>query len=81
MRDSLEETFMPLTFPLRFASSIKRLSPSINKMNSKGDRGHPYLKPLEAGKKEEDDPFIRTAKLAEEMQPRIQLTPIRGTPI
>ena len=50
-------------------------------MNKSGDKGQPCLRPREAGKKEEDEPLIRTAKLAEVMQPRIQLTPIRGTPI
>jgi len=34
-----------------------------------------------AGKKEEGMPLTSMEKLAEEMQPMIQLTPTRGTPI
>ena len=81
VRESFEEIFMPLTFPVHLASSINRLIPYMTKMNKSKDNGQPCLRPREAGKKEEDEPLIKTAKLVEDMQPRIQLTPIRGTPI
>lgn len=39
--DSDLEILIPLIFPIFFASPISLLSPSINRMNNKGDNGHP----------------------------------------
>ena len=47
----------------------------------RGERGNPYLMPLEAVNKCNGEPFISRAKLTEVMQPIIQFTPSRGKPI
>ena len=67
--------------PLFLASFIIKLSPSMTKMNSSGDKGQPCLIPREAGKKLEGVPLTKTAKLTEEIQLMIQLTVRSGTPI
>ena len=72
---------MPRILPFALASLINKLSPSITKINSRGDKGHPFLIPLEAVKKHEGVPLIKIAKLTEMRQPMIQLTPPKGIPI
>ena len=51
---------------------------SIIRMNKTGDRGQPYRIPLEAGKKYEGVPLIKTTKQEFLKHPIIQLTPNRG---
>ena len=50
-------------------------------MKSSGERGKPYLIPLEALKNLDGASLIKTTKFVEVRQPIIQLTPRRGTPI
>ena len=50
VRESWCEILIPLIKPFLRASSIRRLSPSITRINSRGDRGHPCLIPREAVK-------------------------------
>jgi hypothetical protein len=40
----------------------------------KGDKGHPYLGPLDRLKKEDGDPFTKTTKEAISIQLMIQFT-------
>ena len=80
VRARVEEILIPLMRPCSLASVIKRQSPSITSMKSKGERGQPCLIPLEAAKNFEGVPLIRTAKLAEVRHPVIQFTVRRGTP-
>ena len=56
VRESWCEILIPLIRPCLRASSIRRLSPSITRMNKRGERGHPFLIPREAVKKLEGDP-------------------------
>ena len=81
VKEIWEEILMPLIFPLFWVSLINRLSPSMTRINSRGDNEQPYLIPLVAEKKQEGVPFTCKEKFAEDKQPMIQLTPIRGTPI
>ena len=81
VRARVEEILIPLMRPCSLASEIRRLSPSITSMKSKGDKGQPCLIPLEAAKNFEGVPLIRTAKLAEVRNPIIQFKSRRGTPI
>ena len=53
----------------------------MTRMNNSGERRHPCLIPLEAAKNQEGVPLTRIAKLADERQAIIQLTPMRGSPI
>ena len=53
------------------ASAIKRLSPSIISMKSKGDKGQPCLIPREALKNFEGVPLIRIEKFAKVRHPII----------
>ena len=72
---------IPLIFPLLCASLIKRLSASMTRINSNGDKGKLFLMPWEARKKIKGDPFTSSAKFANDRQPIIQLTPTSGIPI
>ena len=51
---------------------IDLLSPSAIRINKKGERGSPYLIPLEGLKVGDRDPFIRIDKKEEEMSDDIQ---------
>ena len=75
------EIFIPLIRPLFLASAIIILSPSITSIKSRGERGHLWQIPLEAGKKLEGIPLMSTTKFADVIQPIIQLTVRRGIPI
>ena len=66
VKESWEEIFMPLIFPLFRASFIKRLSPSMTRINRRGDKGHPCRIPLVAVKKEEGLPLISKLLLMEQ---------------
>ena len=81
VRKSSEEILIPFNLPVLLASAIKRLRPSITRMNNRGDKGQPCLILREARKKEEGEPLTSMEKFVEEMHPMIQLTPTRGTPI
>ena len=81
VRTSKGEILMPLMRPWDLASTIKRLSPSMTSMKSKGERGQPCLMPREALKNFEGVPLTRTTKIVEEIKAIIQLTPRRGMPI
>ena len=81
VRNSCGKIFIPLILPFLLASLIRRLILSITRMNNRGDSGQPCLIPRKARKKVVGDPFTRTTKLAEEIHPRIQFIPTRGTPI
>ena len=81
VRASVEEILIPLMSPCSLASVIKRQSPSITSMKSKGDKGQPYLIPLKAVKNFEGVPLMRTTKFAKVRHSIIQFTPRRGTPI
>ena len=72
---------IPLMRPCDLASTIKRLSPSMTKMKSKGEREQPCMMPHEALKNFEGVPLTKTVKFAEEIQAIIHLTPRRGMPI
>ena len=71
------DILIPLMRPCSLASEIKRLNPSMTRMNNSGERGHPCLIPLEAAKNQEGVPLTRIAKLADERQTIIHLTPMR----
>ena len=81
VKPSEEDILIPLMSQCSLASAISRLSPSIIKMKSKGDKGQPCLIPREALKNFDGVPLIRTTKFAEVRQAIIQLTLRRGTPI
>ena len=72
---------IPQIRPWSLASDIKRMSPSITRIKSNGDRGNPCLMPQEAEKNFEGVPLTRIAKFAEVRHPMIQLTTKSGTPI
>ena len=65
------ESLSPSNNPLPFASRIALLNPSTTSRKSRGDTGHPCLRPLSAWKKGEATPFMRTAKDAVMMQENI----------
>ena len=69
VRESWGEILIPLILPLTFASSINKLSPSITRMNNRGDKGHPCLMPRVAVKKGEGEPFTRMEKLQKKYSP------------
>ena len=79
--DRLGENWKPLISPFCWALVMIMLRLSIIRMNKTGDRGQPYRIPLEAGKKYEGVPLIKTTKQEFLTHPIIQLTPIRGMPI
>jgi hypothetical protein len=56
------EILIPGKEPNLFAFEIALLSPSATRRKSRGDNGHPCLKPLSEGKKEQAEPLIRTTK-------------------
>ena len=77
----VSKILMPRILPLAFASLIRRLIPPMTKINSRGDKGQPFLIPLVAVKKHVGVPFTKIAKFTVVTHPIIQLTPPRGTPI
>ena len=60
----VEVILRPSNKPLLFASRIALLNPSATNRKSRGDSGHPCLRPLSAWKKGEAAPFISTSKEA-----------------
>jgi hypothetical protein len=72
------ETFIPVILPLAWLSFNARLSPSIMRMKSKGDKGHPCHSPLPLLKKSIGSPLIKIAYVAELTHPMIHL--IVGSP-
>ena len=65
VKSSEEDILIPLMSQCSLASAISRLSPSIIKMKSKGDKGQPHLIPREALKNFDGVPLIRTTKFAD----------------
>ena len=61
----------PLKRPLVFASRRALLRPSATSKKSRGERGHPCLKPLSEWKKWDVAPLMRTAKEAVEIHAKI----------
>jgi hypothetical protein len=64
---------MPVKFLSAWPFLRERLSPSITRMNMRGDSGKPYLKALSLWKNTVDSPLIKMAKVAEDTHPMIQL--------
>jgi hypothetical protein len=64
---------MPEIVPSKMLFFIKRLSPSIAKINNKGDRGHPCQSPLPLLKKSVASPLRKIAKVEVVTQLIIQL--------
>ena len=66
---------MPWKSAVLMAEIKALLNPSATRRRrkSRGERGHPCLRPLPEEKKGEAAPFIRTAKVTEEMQVIIHL--------
>ena len=77
----LNETFIPAIAPLFCALEMSKLRLSIIKIKRSGERGNPYLMPLEIGKKMEGVPLTSTTKFEDSTQAIIQLTPTTGTTI
>ena len=62
---------IPSKRPLLFASRRALLNPSATNKKSKGERGHPWQRPLSKWKKWDAAPLMRTAKEAVEMHEKI----------
>ena len=77
----LDDTLLPTIAPLCCALEISRLRLLIIKIKKSGERGNPYLMPLETRKKLEGVPLTSTTKFEDSTQPIIQLTPTTDTPI
>ena len=56
------------------AAWMERLRPSARMMKRKGERGYPYLIPLEGEKGHEGTPLMRREKNAKEVRFIIQVT-------
>ena len=62
---------IPSKRPLLLASRRALLRPSTTSKKSRGERGHPYLKPRSEWKKWDAAPLMRTAKEAIEIHTKI----------
>ena len=71
----------PVMIPRCCAFRINRLRLSMISIDSRGERGHPCLMPLDPVKNLEGMPLTNTAKFDDITQPKIQLTPTVGIPI
>jgi hypothetical protein len=71
------EVFIPWKSPEVMAELKALLKPSATRRKSRGERGHPCLRPLSEEKKGEVAPLIKTAKVTEEIQAIIHL--MKGT--
>jgi len=66
------ETFTCFRFPWDWPSFRRMVTPSMTKINSRGESGKPCRKPLPLWKKWEASPLTRTEKVALETHPMIQ---------
>jgi hypothetical protein len=71
---SLEPTEKPERRPLSTVTENILLKASMTTTNKRGDRGSPYLSPLELLKKPDGEPLTKIEKRTEEIQYDIQET-------
>jgi hypothetical protein len=75
------ETLIPETVPLTRLSFSIKLRPSITRIKSNEDSGHPWRTPLPQLKKSVASPFIKTEKDVEVTQDIIQFVNLIPAPI
>ena len=78
---SVLDTFTPSILLSPSELCINQLKASTTNMNTKGERGHPFLMPLVARKNIEGDPLISTAKEVDWIHPITQSTISKAIPI
>ena len=81
VRFRLGDTLIPKITPLPCPLVISKLKLSIISIKRRGDRGQPYLIPIDTGKNLEGVPLMRTTKLEDSTQPIIQFIKVPGIPI
>ena len=63
---STEHDLLPDNFPSFIVAPIILLRPSMNNINKNGERGNPFLKPMENLKKFEGEPMTKTTQFVED---------------